>query len=302
MQHKNYLRIFFFSLFMLGLFLVVNEVQAAGVPSEVNQGLAVVPLNPHSPAALPAASHNCPSPTVSGNKPGVPGFFGPSLHQYAFDGTIYTAFISTHDNWQYITIDYKCVGTFSKIRRFMSADGRYWPASGTRSFQGEGVSYSVDGQNWTQLTGSTTTGWQGYVNYRPHAWHTVNYGWSEWLKLNTPVQARYVRFNWDGDNDALHEIQVDFVPDPGLQIDRLFCEAGGGRFVCTVAHSGASGSVTSSWRITNGTAQFTSRSTVTADGTCRIGQAFGVEITMTDSSGHSDTARRSGIHCYEDLR
>jgi hypothetical protein len=43
----------------------------------------------------------------------------------------------------------------------------------------------------------------------------VNYGWSSWLSFNSPVQARYVRFNWDGNNDALHEVQLGFARPAG---------------------------------------------------------------------------------------
>ena len=87
----------------------------------------------------------------------------------------------------------------------MSRDGV--DVAGARVLQGEGVAYSRDGVNWTELTGPTTTGWEGYVNYgaRQHAWHTVNYGWSQWLRPHEPVLARYVRYNWDDDHDALHQ-------------------------------------------------------------------------------------------------
>ncbi|MDJ0756462.1 MAG: discoidin domain-containing protein [Ardenticatenaceae bacterium] len=288
-------------LLLTGFIFAVNDVQAAGVPAIEKQVLES--LTPLSPVALPAAGHTCSTPTVSGDRPGIPFLIFPTPHQNAFDGFISSALISSYDNWQYITIDYKCVGTFSRLRRYMTADLNYFAPSGSRTLQGEGVSYSVDGQTWTQLTGSTTTGWQGYVNYRPHAWHTINYGWSEWLTLNTPVRARYVRFHWDGDNDFLNEIEVDFTPDPILEIDRLDCEAGAGRFLCTALYSGANGPVTASWRITSGPAQITStlsNNTVsTANGTCQNDHLFAIELTVTDPSGHSDTARRSGVKCYE---
>jgi hypothetical protein len=149
------------------------------------------------------------SRVVTGDRPGLGG----TTHAMAADGSLATYFRSSYDNWQYIQIDFGCVGQFSAIRRYMSRDGT--DTVGHRVLQGEGFSYSLDAVNWTPLTGSTTHGWGAYVNYVPHAWHSVNYGWSAALKLNAPALARYVRFNWDGNSDAVHEIQVDFSPRSG---------------------------------------------------------------------------------------
>ena len=82
---------------------------------------------------------------------------------------------------------------------------------GARADQGEAVSYSLDGVNWVNVTVASTTGWQGYMPYSPIAWKRVPYGMSAWLRLNAPVQARFVRFRWDGDRDALHEVEVGFL-------------------------------------------------------------------------------------------
>jgi subtilisin family serine protease len=152
---------------------------------------------------LNTAFINTCAPTISGNHPPAAG-----SHALTYDGNLATYFDSNYDNWQYVTIDFKCVGTFSGLRRYMTQDGSN--TSGSRVMQGEGVTYSLDGVTWTNLTGSTTNGWGGYVNYLPHAWHTVNYGWSAWLNLNTPVTARYVRYHWDDDTDALNEIEINF--------------------------------------------------------------------------------------------
>jgi subtilisin family serine protease len=143
------------------------------------------------------------SPAISGNHPPAAG-----SHALTYDGSLTTYFDSTHDNWQYVTIDFKCVGAFSGLRRYMTRDGSN--ISGNRGLQGEGVTYSLDGVTWTNLTGATTNGWGSYINYLPHAWHTVNYGWSSWLNLNTPVTARYVRYHWDDNYDALNEIEIAF--------------------------------------------------------------------------------------------
>ncbi|MCB0121805.1 MAG: discoidin domain-containing protein, partial [Caldilineaceae bacterium] len=124
------------------------------------------------------------------------------------DGDLKSYFDSSHKDWQYIQIDLGCEQRFSALRRYMSSDGA--TVKGTRTGQGEGVTYSLDGKTWHELTGPTTTGWEKYVNYgaRQHAWHTVPYGWSAWLALQTPVRARYLRFQWDDNGDALHEIEV----------------------------------------------------------------------------------------------
>ncbi len=147
------------------------------------------------------------TPVVSGDRPGDGG----TTHAMAYDGDVATFFDSTYDNWQYVQIDTRAVGELSALRRNMSRDGS--DTSGHRGIQGETVSYSLDGANWTSLTGDTTNGWQRYVNYGAtnQAWRSVEYGWTNWLNLNTPVQARYVRFGWDDASDALHEIELVFT-------------------------------------------------------------------------------------------
>ncbi|MGI9335064.1 MAG: hypothetical protein ACR2RL_18115 [Gammaproteobacteria bacterium] len=132
-----------------------------------------------------------------------------SNHALAYDNDPASYFASGYDNWQYLQIDFQCIGELRGLRRHMTSDGA--DATGQRGSQGEGVSYSLDGITWTQLTGSTTSGWNTYVNYAPHAWHSLPYGWSAWLSLGAPAVARYVRFHWDGDDDALNEIEVYFA-------------------------------------------------------------------------------------------
>jgi hypothetical protein len=154
---------------------------------------------------MPAAVQNC-HPVIRANQAGQDG----ATPAMAFDGNTSTFFKSSHHDWQYIEIDFNCLRTFSAIRRYMSHDGVQITGNRghTTPAQGEGVAYSLDGVNWIDLTGSATHGWENYVNYVPHAWHTVNYGWSAWLRLNEPVQTRYLRFKWDGDFDAVNEIEV----------------------------------------------------------------------------------------------
>lgn len=147
---------------------------------------------------------------MTGDRAGESG----TSHKMAYDGNLRTFFNSTYSDWQYIQIDFNCAGAFSGLRRYMSrATG---DISGARGAQGETVSYSLDGTTWTDFTSNTTTGWQNYVNYgaNKRAWHTVPYGWSAWLSLNTPVQARYVRFRWDDNLDVVNDIDVKFVAQP----------------------------------------------------------------------------------------
>ena len=43
------------------------------------------------------------------------------------------------------------------------------------------------------------------------------YGWSAWLELKSPQQVRYIRFHWDGNSDALNELEFEDIQssDPG---------------------------------------------------------------------------------------
>jgi probable HAF family extracellular repeat protein len=154
-------------------------------------------------------------PVVTGSHAGQPG----STHPQAYDGSLTTSFNSTHTNWQWIQLDLQCTGRLLGARRYMTRDGLN--ATGLRpDTQGEGFSYSVDGVAWTHLTSATTTGWT-YLNRVPHAWYGLPYGWSLWLRPLVPVQARYVRFNWDDFSDAVNEVELLFVenqPAPSYEI------------------------------------------------------------------------------------
>lgn len=152
---------------------------------------------------LNTAFVNTCAPAVTGNHPPAAG-----THAMTYDGDLTTYFESTHHDWQYVQIDFKCVGTFSGLRRYMTQDGS--DASGNRGAQGEGVTYSLDGVTWTNLTNTNSNGWQGYNNYAPTAWHTIKYGWSSWINLNTPVTARYVRYHWDDNFDAVNQVEINF--------------------------------------------------------------------------------------------
>jgi hypothetical protein len=142
-----------------------------------------------------------------------PGRFGTAAAMIR-DRLRATAFDSTHDDWQWVQVDFGCAGLFRGLRRFMSVDE--FEADGARSFQGESVSTSVDGILWSQLPAASTWGWEEYVNYLPAHWHTVEYGWSAWLVALEPVPARYVRFHWDGNHDLLREVEILFHGEPPL--------------------------------------------------------------------------------------
>jgi hypothetical protein len=123
-------------------------------------------------ASVPSASLAAGSIAVTGDRPGL----GNTVHAMAYDGNLKSYFQPSYNDWQYVQIDFGCLVTFSGIRRFMSRDGKQ-DIAGHRGTQGEGVSVSRDGVTWTKLTDATTTGWSNlYVNFAPHAWHTVQYG------------------------------------------------------------------------------------------------------------------------------
>ena len=155
-------------------------------------------VNPEEKAAV-----TC-SLAITADRTGLSG----TTPAMAFDGSTATSFRSSYDNWQYLQLDYGCAGVLGGVRRYMSRNAS---TAGTRGAQGEGVQYSLDGVTWTSLTAQTTTGWQGYVAYTTGAWHSVAYGWSAWLTPTAPVRARYLRFRWDGNADALHEVQVQLA-------------------------------------------------------------------------------------------
>lgn len=146
------------------------------------------------------------NPLVSASHPG----FGGSTPQRATDGNTQTGFRSSYDNWQQIQFDFQCIRAFQGLRRHMSRVGR---GGVNRGAQGEGVSYSIDGQTWRRLETVSSSGWNIYrlYNWR-HAWYELPYGWSAWIVPSSPVYARYVRFNWDGENDLVNELEFKFSP------------------------------------------------------------------------------------------
>lgn len=146
----------------------------------------------------------CPA-TVTTSHPGRHGTNG----GMAFDRLRRSSFDSSYDDWQWLQVDFGCVGAFAGLRRFMTRDGL--AVEGARILQGEAAETSLDGVVWTPVLAATSTGWQAYVNYLPQAWHSIPYGWSAWLRTVAPVEARYVRYQWDGDNDRLHEVEIQFA-------------------------------------------------------------------------------------------
>ena len=168
-------------------------------------------LPPDATAATPTCRR-----VVTGSHTGLNG----TTPAMAADGSTATSFQSSYNNWQYVQIDFSCVGDLSGLRRYMSKGGA---TGGSRAMQGEGMSYSLDGVTWIDVKRADTTGWESYVGYATTAWHSVPYGWSAWLRLKTPVKARYLRFRWDGDADALGEVEPFFYepPPPDPQVSGL---------------------------------------------------------------------------------
>ncbi len=126
----------------------------------------------------------------------------------SLDGNTTSGFQTGYGNWQYLQIDFGKNIIFTRARRHMSGGAG-------RNGQGEQFSYSADGVHWTYLTTSNSTGWSSYVNYQPNAWHSVPYGWSNWLTRNQPAAARYVRYSWDGNSDTVNELEIDQNKDAG---------------------------------------------------------------------------------------
>lgn len=140
------------------------------------------------------------TPSVTASHAGINGTIPANI----FDRSTSTFFKTSHLDWQYVQIDLGCAIPFTGLRRSMTG-------SGSRLNEGEQIQISTNGTTWTQLTGPTTFGWNSYTNYGAnlHAWRNVPYGWSAWLRPNTPSTIRYLRFHWDGNNDQLDEVQID---------------------------------------------------------------------------------------------
>ncbi len=126
----------------------------------------------------------------------------------AYDGDLSTYFDSGYLLRQMIQFDFNTIVDFSGFRRYMTRDGI--DVTGYRDAQ-EQVSYSWDGMNWRGLSVDTTRGWEDYTTDVRHVWRSVDYGWSPWLRLKNPVHARYVRFYWEDNNDAINEIELDWI-------------------------------------------------------------------------------------------
>jgi hypothetical protein len=146
-----------------------------------------------------------PVTTATSSHPGRAGTTPAQAH----DNNVATFFNSSFNDWQHLQLSFSCVIEVAALRRHMTRDGA--STSGNRGPQGEGFAYSLDGIHWVNVTAGTSSGWQNYVNIRPHAWHSLNYGWSAWLHLTPKIYARHIRFNWDGNGDAVNEIQVQLA-------------------------------------------------------------------------------------------
>ncbi len=127
----------------------------------------------------------------------------------AYDGDLSTYFDSVHLFRQMVQFDFSTIVDFSGFRRYMTRDGS--DATGYRDSRREEVSYSVDGMHWRELQVDTTRGWEDYTTDHRHVWRSVDYGWSPWLRPKNPVHARYVRFYWEDNNDAINEIELNWI-------------------------------------------------------------------------------------------
>ncbi len=160
------------------------------------------------------------APIVTSDRAGLNG----TTAAMAFDASTATFLRTGYLDWQYLQVDFGVPGLFTGLRRYMTSNGTN--TAGARLNQGEAAMYSIDGTNWVSLKAGDAVGWAGYVNYSQGlAWHSVPYGWSAWLNLTSAVPARFVRFRWDGDNDALNELQLTFAPAPSLDPSRFTAAA-----------------------------------------------------------------------------
>ena len=133
------------------------------------------------------------------------------------DGDTSTGIQTNHRDWQNLRIDLGRTGRFNGLRRHMSKG-----SVTNRGSQGEAVHISMDGSNWTRLTGATTSGWEAYTNYsNGGAWRGLPYGWSAWIRPKGPVRARFVMFEWDGNSDSIDEVEIDWTVPP-----KALCEVG----------------------------------------------------------------------------
>lgn len=150
-----------------------------------------------------------PKPVVSrGDRFGEGG----TTWEMAYDGDLSTYFDSGYLLRQMIQFDFDTIVDFSGFRRYMTRDGS--DATGYRDSGGEEVSYSADGVTWKELQVATTRGWEDHTTDRRYVWRSLDYGWPPWLRPKTPVRAHYVRFYWEDDNDAINEIELDWIFPP----------------------------------------------------------------------------------------
>ena len=133
---------------------------------------------------------------------------GETTYGMAYDRDLSTYLKSSYHIQQYIQVDFNTIVDLSGFRRYMTRDGS--DTDGYRDAQ-EQISYSVDGMNWKELKVDGTRGWEDYTMDSRYVWRSLDYGWSPWLRPKTPVRAHYVRFYWDSKNDALNEIELDWI-------------------------------------------------------------------------------------------
>ena len=112
----------------------------------------------------------------------------------ARDGTLSTFFNSSYLDWQHIQLDFSCIAEVAAFRPYMTRHGT--STAGNRGSQGEGFAYSLDDVHWANVTADKSTGWQNYVNLRPHAWSSLNYGWSAWLQLGAKSRIAVRAYLW----------------------------------------------------------------------------------------------------------
>lgn len=117
----------------------------------------------------------------------------PAAANVVLDGDRTTHYAASATGWNTVVVDLGCKGKITGIRRFMHSPS----GAAKRVGLSERYAYSNDGVTWkTILPPSAAT------------WGSQPYGWAEWVRPGV-VGARYVKFEWEADGDALTEIAID---------------------------------------------------------------------------------------------
>jgi hypothetical protein len=212
---------------------------------------SVATLGP-SPADAEPVDGTCPTPTAVSSEEGANG----TTAALAIDGDPATGFVTSVSGWQSITIQFHCPMDFSGFRRLMTyygrgtgvrdrnlvrtgrgetirfnAYGRTWPVTGSPDRASE------DFEAWREWTRMWAYGWEEHdaIGFGQDRWESVDYGWSDWLRIETFSGVWSVEYRWEGTpGESVDEIEVDVA-------HRLRRSCDARRVSVTAARPGADG-------------------------------------------------------------